>query len=312
MSSVESLSRARVSFAAQERYRLLFDDFAECEAVATGALRWNADLPAVGDWVSARRVDPDLAIIEEVLPRRTVISRKHPGRNSGEQVIAANVDTILLVMALDRDFNLRRLERYLVLSVASGARPVVVLNKVDLCPDFAARIAEVESVAPDVTSIPLSALDSVGPLRVHIDGRTVVLLGSSGAGKSTIVNGLLGESHQSTQSVRESDSRGRHTTTSRMLFPLPGGGALIDTPGLRELALWAGEDSLDEAFSDIAAVAVGCRFNDCSHEAEPGCAIVEALASGAIPPDRWSSYLKLRAEVRYLEDPATWRRTPPK
>jgi ribosome biogenesis GTPase len=133
----------------------------------------------------------------------------------------------------------------------------VVLNKVDLCPDFAARIAEVESVAPDVTSIPLSALDSVGPLRVHIEGRTVVLLGSSGAGKSTIVNGLLGESHQSTQSVRESDSRGRHTTTSRMLFPLPGGGALIDTPGLRELALWAGEEALDEAFSDIAAVAAG-------------------------------------------------------
>ena len=296
----QNLLRARVCFAAQERYRILLKGV-EHDAVPAGNLRWDGELPAVGDWVEVRLTGGDLAVIETVCQRTTAISRKQPGSGHGEQVLAANVDLVAIVMALDRDFNLRRLERYLVLAVECGASTIVALNKVELCEDPGAKIAQIRSIAPEIACVAMSAIESVEPLRKHIGGGTAVLLGSSGVGKSTIVNSLLGEERQLTRPVREHDSRGQHATTHRMLFPLPGGGALIDTPGLRELGLWASQLALDEAFADIAKIATGCRYADCRHDAEPGCAVADALAGGLLEPGRWASYLKLQREVRYLE-----------
>ena len=296
--SSDSLVRARVCEAAQELYCLRFGDGAECDAVPAGVLRWNEELPAVGDWVRAHRADATLALIENVEPRSTCISRQRPG-GGGEQVLAANVDLIVIVMGLDGDYNLRRLERYLVLAAASGVEAMVALNKVDVCPEWPARLAEVRAVTSHAAA--LSAHESVAPIAEVVRGRTVVLLGSSGAGKSTIANALLGEFRQATQPVRESDSRGRHTTTRRMLIELPGGGALIDTPGLRELGLWACEDSVEEVFAGIAALARQCRFHDCAHAGEPGCAVSAALQTGELEPARWASYQKLLAEARYHE-----------
>ncbi len=302
MSSSEILRRARVCEAAQEQYRVRFAENGEdCPALPAGALRWKAELPAVGDWVRARRVDADLALIESVEARTTCISRQRAGGDGGEQVLAANVDRILIVMGLDGDYNLRRLERYLVLAAASGTVALVVLNKRDMCADWPARLAAVQAVSAGVACLAISAHESVTEVAAAVYGQTVALLGSSGAGKSTIANALVGEAWQSTQPVRASDSRGRHTTTRRSLVELPGGGALIDTPGMRELALWAGEDSVEEAFGDIAELASRCRFPDCTHGVEPGCAVAAALDSGAIGAARWASYLKLLAEARYHE-----------
>ena len=293
----DSLVRARVCEAAHEYYCLRFEDGVESDAVPAGVLRWEAELPTVGDWVRARRADATLALIENVEPRTTRISRQRPG--GGEQVLAANVDLIVIVMGLDGDYNLRRLERYLVLAAAGGAEAMVALNKMDLCSEWAARLAEVQAVASH--AVAMSAHESAAPVAEVVRGRTVVLLGSSGAGKSTIANALAGESRQATQTVRESDSRGRHTTTRRMLIELPGGGALIDTPGLRELALWAGQDSVDAVFAGITALARQCRFQDCAHAGEPGCAVAAALESGELEEARWASYRKLLAEARYHE-----------
>lgn len=292
------LPRARVCEAAHEQYILRFDDGSESSAVPSGALRWDAELPAVGDWVRARRADADLSLIESVEARRNCISRQRPG-GGGEQVLAANVDLILIVMGLDGDYNLRRLERYLVLAAASNAEALAVLNKKDLCAEWPARLAEVQALGAKALAV--SAQESVATIREFVGKRTVVLLGSSGAGKSTITNALLGERRQATLPVREHDSRGRHTTTKRMIIELPEGGALIDTPGLRELALWAGQDSVDEVFAGIAEIARQCRFRDCSHSGEPGCAVAEALETGELEAARWMSYEKLRAEARYHE-----------
>ncbi|MBL8234193.1 MAG: ribosome small subunit-dependent GTPase A [Bryobacterales bacterium] len=298
MNSSDFPVRARVCEAAQEHYCLRFEDHSECEAVPAGALRWSAELPAVGDWVCARRADATLALIESVEPRSTCISRQRPG-GGGEQVLAANVDLIVIVMGLDGDYNLRRLERYLVLAAASGAQAMAVLNKKDACPEWQTRLADVRSITSK--AVALSAHESVAPIAEVVRGWTTVLLGSSGAGKSTITNALLGNSRQTTQPVRESDSRGRHTTTHRMLIGLPGGGSLIDTPGLRELALWAGQDSVDEVFDGIATLAQQCRFRDCTHNGEPGCAVSAACETGELDPARWNSYQKLLAEARYHE-----------
>jgi ribosome biogenesis GTPase / thiamine phosphate phosphatase len=300
--SPDLLLRARVCQAAQEHYALRFEDGSESDAVPAGNLRWEAELPAVGDWVRARRAtssaDATLALIESVEPRSTCISRQRPGGGT-QQILAANVGLIVIVMGLDGDYNLRRLERYLVLAAESQADSLVVLNKRDLYPQWPQRLAEVQHISP--RAIALSACESVAPILEAIQARTLVLLGSSGAGKSTIANALLGQSRQATQSVRESDSRGRHTTTHRMLADLPGGGALIDTPGLRELALWAGQDSVDEIFASIASLARQCHFQDCAHSTEPGCAITAALNNGELDPARWASYQKLLAEARHHE-----------
>jgi len=238
------------------------------------------------------------ARIARVLPRRTAFSRKEPGAVTRAQVIAANIDVLFVVAGLDGDFNLRRLERYLLLARESGARPVVVLNKSDLRAD--AEEAAILAAALGAPVVTTSALDGRGlaALEAHIAPyQTAALTGSSGVGKSTLLNRLLGSERQRVQEVRESDSRGRHTTVRRELFLAPTGWLIVDTPGLRELQLWAGAESVDLAFADIADLAQRCRFRDCRHQGEPGCAV----ASGGIDEGRLASYAKLQREAAHLE-----------
>jgi ribosome biogenesis GTPase len=254
--------------------------------------------------VAARIVAADFAIVEAVLPRRTLFSRRAPGKREEQQPIAANIDLVFVVCGLDGDFNLRRLERYLAISIESGVTPVIVLNKADICVNLDASLAATAPVARGAMVVTTAAsrpggVDELAQFLRY--GRTIALLGSSGVGKSTIANGLIGEERIRTREVRESDSRGRHTTTHRELIPLPGGGALIDTPGMRELQLWAGEDSIESAFDEIAVLALECRYRDCSHSGEPGCAVRAALEAGDLDPARFESYRKLLAEARRHE-----------
>lgn len=268
----------------------------------TGRLRHAAEpgeLPVVGDWVGLRDRQIDL-----VLPRRSKFSRKTPFTEVSEQVLVANVDVAFLVMGLDeRDFSIRRLERYLTTAWEGGATPVIVLNKADLATDVEGAVAETESVAFGVPVHVVTAVagEGVEVLNPYLAGaKTGVLLGSSGVGKSTLINALLGEGRLATGEVR-SDGRGRHTTSHRELLVLPEGGVLIDTPGLRELQLWETDDGLDKAFADIAELVTRCKFSDCAHDTEPGCAVRQALADGTLPADRWESYLKLQRELAHLE-----------
>jgi ribosome biogenesis GTPase len=289
--------------AVQERGSyLVYTEGSERWAEVTGRLRHDAasaaDFPAVGDWVALGDR------IHAVLPRRTKFSRKVPWLKSEEQVLAANVDVVFLVMALtERDFSPRRLERYLTTAWESGAEPVVVLSKADLCADVPAHVAESESVAFGVPVHVTSAVTGEGldALPAHFaDDRTAALLGSSGVGKSTLINAFVGSDLIRTNEIR-SDGRGRHTTTHRELVPLPAGGLLLDTPGMRELQLWTADSGLDETFTDVAELAAGCRFNDCSHDGEPGCAVRAALSDGSLDPHRFASYEKLQRELHHLE-----------
>lgn len=260
----------------------------------------TADFPAVGDWVAVRlRPDATRADIHAVLPRRTKFSRRAAGDDNIEQVVAANVDTVFLVSGLDRNHNPARLQRFLVAARESGAEPVVVLNKADLHPDPAVVRAEVEALLPGVPVLVTSTETRRGlkALAAHAKpGRTLAFIGSSGVGKSSLINALARDDALPTGEVRAKDSKGRHTTTRRELVIAPSGALIIDTPGMRELQLWDAEGGVDEAFADIAALALRCRFTNCRHETEPGCAVRAALESGALPPARWASYRKLKAE----------------
>jgi ribosome biogenesis GTPase len=275
----------------------------ELLARVSGRLRHRAesrpDFPGVGDWVVVEPVADSDARIHAVLPRFSRFSRRAAGDSTEEQIVAANIDIVFLVGGLDFDFNPRRIERYLVVAWESGATPVIVLNKADLVPDPARHIAEVEQVAPGVRVHAVSArqTDSVDVLRQYVTtGRTAALLGSSGVGKSTIVNRLVGHDLLRTQDVRITDSRGRHTSAARQMVLLEGGGILIDTPGMRELQLWDAGEALGDAFADVAALAASCRFRDCRHLQEPGCAVRTAEASGGLAATRLASYHKLEAE----------------
>jgi ribosome biogenesis GTPase / thiamine phosphate phosphatase len=301
---------ARVARGYGDRYQLLGENL-ETAAEPSGSLRYRAEtaaeMPVVGDWVGARIAGPGEALIEEVLPRRSLFSRRAAGNRGEQQPVAANIDVAFLVCGLDGDFNLRRIERYLALAAASGAQAVVVLNKADLCEELVARIGDVAAVAGAAPIETTSAVtgEGVEGLRRHLlRGVTGVLLGSSGAGKSSLINSLMGEQRLRTAAVRPSDSRGRHTTTHRELLLMPGGGVLIDTPGMRELGLWAETESVETVFVEITELARCCRFGDCTHGGEPGCAVEEAVRAGAVTPERWQSYLKLMREARYHEETA--------
>jgi ribosome biogenesis GTPase len=296
--------------AAQHRgVYVLFSELGELRADMAGRLSHEAagagELPAVGDWVAiAARPDEGAATIHAVLPRRTKFSRKVALGASEEQVLAANVDTVFLLTSLNEDFNLRRLERYITMAWESGAQPVIVLTKTDLDPDYELRVREVEAIAFGVPVYAISNLTGAGLdlVRTHIvPGQTIALLGSSGVGKSTLVNTLAGEELLATQEIREDDGEGRHTTTHRQLVLLPGGGLVLDTPGLRELQLWESADGLAETFGDVEALAANCRFTDCAHASEPDCAVQAALADGTLPSERWESYEKLQRELAHLE-----------
>ena len=308
---------ARVTIEFNHIYRVITAD-GELQAQISGRLRHQAagrhELAAVGDWVAVRGEPGGQAgVIEVVLPRRTKFSRKVAGQLTEEQVVAANIDTVFLVMGLDRDFNPRRLERYLLTSYESGAQPVVVLSKADIADDLAGKLDEARAVAPGVPVHATSAVrrelptgeisePDVAIVEQYLGvGRTGALLGSSGAGKSTLINALLGTPVLKTAAVRASDSRGRHTTRHRQMLLLPGRGILIDTPGMRELQLWDVSEAAKDTFEDIASLGEGCHFTDCRHKDEPRCAVKAAVENGALAADRLAAFIKLQDELVTLE-----------
>jgi ribosome biogenesis GTPase len=309
LSAPADVRPARVVIEFNYLYRVWAED-GEQEATASGRLKHHAtsrsQMPAVGDWVALRkRPDQDRGAIVAVLPRRSAFSRKVAGNLTDEQIVAANVDVVFIVMALDADFSIPRLERYLLLARDSGAAPVVLLTKPDLSDAVDARAAEVATAAvgaPVHVVAPRAGqgLDVIGE---HLPrGRTGALLGSSGVGKSTIINRLVGEDVQRTREVRDTDSKGRHTTTHRELVVLPNGGLIIDTPGMRELQLWDADEAVRETFEDVEELGARCHFTDCRHRDEPRCAVKTAVDDGKLDPRRLESYLMLQDELRILED----------
>lgn len=287
----------------------------EKEAKVSGKLIHNAtqkdDFPVIGDWVLIKNVDSDLAIIHSILPRKNFISRNSArgsskGSNNGhieQQIIAANIDYVLLVTSLDRDFNLRRIERYLSIIYSSGAAPVIILNKADLCDDIDEYISRVEEVAFGVPIHAISAISNNDEIFEQYlkPGLTSVLIGSSGVGKSTIINLLLQNEKQKIQAISGSVNKGRHTTTHRELFLTPSGGIIIDNPGMREIQLFDDDQGVKNLFSDIVDLSSSCKFADCSHDTEHGCAIKKAIRDGVLLEERYQSYLKLKKENDFFE-----------
>ena len=301
--SLDDAVPGRVVWQSAYSYRIQCES-GEIAAEPTGKVK-AADLPAVGDWVAVRpQATGEMGTILAILPRKSAFSRNAAGKAVNEQVVATNIDNVLIVTDLDQDFNLRRIERYITLVYNSGAGPVVVLNKTDLSADVETAILQTQDVSPGVPVYALSAGEDQGieQLVDHLGhGKTVAFLGSSGVGKSTIINRLLGEDRMEVGEVREADGKGRHTTTHRELVALPDGGAVIDTPGMREIQVWGDEDGLADAFPEIDELAAACHFRNCRHDSEGGCAVREALDSGGLNTARFDSYMKLRAEFESLD-----------
>ena len=296
----------RVALEHKNFYRV-YTQNGEVLAEISGKLRHEAvnrsDLPAVGDWVVIRsRPEGDRVTIHAVLPRRTCFARKIAGSRTEEQIVGANIDTVFLLTSLNQDFSLRRMERYLLIAWESGANPIIILSKSDLCDRLDDAINEVRSVARGVPVHGISVVtgDGLQDIGQYFKrGQTVALLGSSGVGKSSLINHLAGAEYLKVQTIREHDDRGKHTTTHRELVLLPAGGLVLDTPGMRELQLWDGDESLQLVFDDIEALAGRCFFSDCRHQDERGCVVREALAAGTIDAERYQSYVKLQKELEY-------------
>lgn len=304
----QGYTAGRVAAQYKNAYRL-YTEHGELTGEVSGNMRYKAagynDFPAIGDWVIiSARPHEKKATIHGFLPRKSKFSRKMAGQLTEEQIVAANVDTVFLVTSLNNNFNLRRIERYLITAWESGANPVIILSKADICDDIEDMVRSVEAIAPGVpihviSSVMMQGLDV---LKQYLgEGQTVALIGSSGVGKSTLVNELSGSKTQEVREVREHDDHGMHTTTYRELIILPAGGLIIDTPGMRELQLWDVSEGMSETFEDIEAFASQCRFGDCRHEKEPFCAVKQAEKDGIIPKGRLDSYKKLQKELRYLE-----------
>jgi ribosome biogenesis GTPase / thiamine phosphate phosphatase len=303
----EGLIPARIAQEHKNVY-LAIGEKGEYSAEISGKFRYLAngrqEMPAVGDWAAISEREQGKATIQALLPRQSAFVRKEAGQRTAEQVVAANIDVVFIVSGLDGNFNVNRIERYLTLTYESGALPVILLNKSDLCDDLDSIIDKVESRAIGIPVLALSAACGQGldGLLAHLEaGKTAAFLGSSGVGKSSIINRLLGEDRLAVKALRENDSRGRHTTTHRELIVLPKGGIVIDTPGMRELQVWGDDQGLKEVFDDIEELAANCRFRDCGHHKEPGCAVRAAVDEGNLEAARFQSYQKLRKEIRYLE-----------
>ena len=312
------LIRARVSLQLKKQYRVITEQ-SEYDAVIRGTFRHKAeslaDFPAIGDWVLVSFTqENDKAIIHHLLPRRTKVSRDTTTRKgrqqiADEQVLVANVDIIFLVAALNEELNPRRIERYLTVIWDSGAQPVLVLNKADLCQDLDDVMSQIQEIALGVDVHVTSATENEGIDFLRQDlkvGVTVGLLGSSGVGKSTIINQILGEEKLKVAEIGDYKDKGKHTTTHRELVVLESGGILIDNPGMRSIQLWEGEEGITKSFQDIEQLAPRCRFNDCRHTNEPGCAVLAAVESGELSQERYDSYLKLQAELDYRARKENW------
>lgn len=305
----DGFAPARVARENRSNYQI-YSEVGELTAELSGKFRFHAGekghLPAVGDWVVAGvRPDEGRATIHALLPRRSAFSRKGvtPNTRVEQQVLAANVDYVFLVSGLDHDFNLRRIERYVATAWDSGAAPVILLNKADLCQTLDSHIERVASIAVGVPVHPVSAIQNEGleALDQYLsEGKTVAFLGSSGVGKSSIINRFIGEERMKVNSVRDWDSHGRHTTTHRELIILPRGGIVIDTPGMREIQTWGDKDGLGRTFEDIEFLASQCRFTDCRHQTEPGCAVREGIENGAVDPGRLKNYIKQQKELKHM------------
>nr|WP_319801535.1 ribosome small subunit-dependent GTPase A [Mesobacillus jeotgali] len=304
----DGIKLGRVALEHKHSYRVWLED-GEYLCTLAGKLTFDAngreDLPAVGDWVSVQTSPGEMrGLIKGILPRKSKFSRKAAGQITEEQIVAANVDTVFIVNSLNDDLNLRRIERYLLLAWESGSNPVIILSKADLVTDLKAKMDLVSTVAIGVPVIAVSVLEGTGiqELQPYLaPGQTVALIGSSGVGKSSLVNYFTGFEKQLVQDIRESDDKGKHTTTHREMVLLPGGAILIDTPGMREIQLWTSEDGIAESFADIEKYAESCKFRDCSHNNEPGCAVWSAIYEGILDENRLASYKKLQKELAYID-----------